>query len=249
MRRFKNTDKLPVFVDRAFSAPNRSPADLAARSASAQVEGTHRFKHVQQPVLAAGPAGAVLRLAAVPPPPPVPALVPEPRTKTLGTQSDYRENEAQTTPWDPPAAAPAAAPAAKQAALSAKHHAGAGRPEVLHLADLHFGDGLPPGVAEVLRVERRREKRMFEATLPPLDDLQALPLRQRMIEEWEAKEWAARDEEVRRASQTAMGKGGGRWVGRRRRRCHSSGAEARVLTGQNGRFQLEARRAWGGLSA
>ena len=128
-------------------------------------------------------------LPVLPPPP----LVEEPRSKTIGTQSDYRENEAQTTPWDPEAAVPAD-PSAKQKYLSARNFCDG--PELLKLKDMEFGDGLPPGLQEVRRIEKMREKRAFEASLPPLDDLQRLPQRQAMIEEWENREWAERDDEI-----------------------------------------------------
>lgn len=50
---------------------------------------------------------------------------------------------------------------------------------------------------QVQRLEKLREKRAFEASLPPIDDLDRLPLRQKMIEDWEAREWAEREEEIR----------------------------------------------------
>jgi hypothetical protein len=50
--------------------------------------------------------------------------------------------------------------------------------------------------AQVWRIEKLRAKRAFEATLPPLDDDAQLPLRQRMIEEWETGEWKEREEEI-----------------------------------------------------
>ena len=49
----------------------------------------------------------------------------------------------------------------------------------------------------MLRLEAAREKRACEASMPPIDDLQQLPLRQAMIEQWEAREWAQRGEEIR----------------------------------------------------
>ena len=45
-------------------------------------------------------------------------------------------------------------------------------------------------------VERRRAKRAFEAGLPAINDLERLPLRQRMLEAWETAEWAERDAEI-----------------------------------------------------
>lgn len=46
------------------------------------------------------------------------------------------------------------------------------------------------------RIDKMRAKRAFEASLPPIDDVARLPLRQRMIEEWEAKEWEEREQEI-----------------------------------------------------
>lgn len=47
------------------------------------------------------------------------------------------------------------------------------------------------------RLEKLREKREFEAALPPIDDVSRLPERQAMIEAWEAAEWAEREEEIK----------------------------------------------------
>lgn len=111
-------------------------------------------------------------------------------SKTVATQSDYRESEAQTTPWDVDYVLPDQ-PTAKQQYLSARHHCQG--PELLALRDLKLGNGLPVGLAEVEEIEKRRVKRAFEAALPPLDDLQRLPLRQQLLEAWEAQEWADRE--------------------------------------------------------
>lgn len=63
-----------------------------------------------------------------------------------GTQSDYRESEAQTLPWSPDWVLPTnPAVLAKQAALCAKFNIAG--PEVLQLAHLTFGNGLPGGDA------------------------------------------------------------------------------------------------------
>ena len=45
-------------------------------------------------------------------------------------------------------------------------------------------------------MERRRAKRAFEAGLPAINDLERLPLRQRMLEAWENAEWAEREAEI-----------------------------------------------------
>jgi len=191
--RFKNASRVPGFVDRSYRPAGAAPGELAARSTAAAVNGAQRYKYMRRPQLAA-PAPIIIKAAAQAAQAPAPVAPPEPMSKTIGTQSDYRENEAQTAPWEPPAAIPEA-PSAKQAALSAKHHIAG--PELQALHGMTFGDGLPPGLQEVRRIEAMREKRAFEASLPPIDDIDNLPLRQRMIEEWEAKEWATREDEIR----------------------------------------------------
>lgn len=56
---------------------------------------------------------------------------------------------------------------------------------------LHAG-----GLQEVQRLEKLRQKRAFEASLPPIDDAARLPERQALIEAWEAAEWAEREGEI-----------------------------------------------------
>lgn len=58
------------------------------------------------------------------------------------------------------------------------------------------GHGLPAGLAEVEMIERARAKRAWEASLPPLDDLEQMDKRRRMMEEQERKEWAFREGEI-----------------------------------------------------
>lgn len=168
-----------------------NPSELQARSQAVVVTGQQRYKYFRRPMLAA--PEPIIKQAALPPPPPPVPIIEEPKTKTIGTQSDYRENEAQTTPWDPDFRLPSD-PNLKQRYLSAKHNCEG--PELLTLKDMKFADGLPPGLQEVRRVEKMRAKREFEASLPPINDLEQLPLRQKMIEEWETKEWAEREEEI-----------------------------------------------------
>lgn len=45
-------------------------------------------------------------------------------------------------------------------------------------------------------IERAREKRAWEATLPPVNDASQLEKRRRMMEEQERKEWAFREHEI-----------------------------------------------------
>ena len=116
----------------------------------------------------------------------------------MGTQSDFRESEAQTTPYEPDTVLPAEI-SEKQRQLNEKHNLGA-EPEVLLLKDLRYdgpvGARLPAGLAEVEKIEKMREKRAFKASLPPLSDLSQMGLRKKMLEEWERREWEDREQEI-----------------------------------------------------
>ncbi|XP_053154496.1 cilia- and flagella-associated protein 91 isoform X2 [Hemicordylus capensis] len=100
-------------------------------------------------------------------------------SRTVGTQTDYRDGEAQTDPYSPEYVVPSGS-----------------IPELLTLATLTWGRGLPATQAEVEVIERAREKRAWEATLPPLNDAAHIAKRRRMMEEMERKEWAFREEEI-----------------------------------------------------
>ena len=116
----------------------------------------------------------------------------------MGTQSDFRESEAQTTPYEPDTVLPAEI-SEKQRHLNENHNLGA-EPEVLLLKDLRYdgpvGARLPAGLAEVEKIEKMREKRAFKASLPPLSDLSQMGLRKKMLEEWERREWEDREQEI-----------------------------------------------------
>ncbi|KAK3288918.1 hypothetical protein CYMTET_3624 [Cymbomonas tetramitiformis] len=192
--RFKANDKLPRFVSRDFdpSHHSNSYAECVEKSDAANITGHHRYKYFRRPLLPGGPVA----LAPPEPPPPAPPAELPPGTKvTTATQSDYRETESQTIPYAPDYVI--AEPTAKQAHLSEKYHMQDGLPEVLTLQHLTYTNGLPPGLAEVEMVEKQRQKRKFEANLPPLNDLNQLPLRQKLMEDWENKEWADREEEIK----------------------------------------------------
>ena len=197
-----------------------------AESSEATVTGTHRAKFFRRPNRPSSSGGRPTPAAHafVPAPPAVPrdgdarpssrganlaraaadaasasvdaADAPfAPRSRTLGTQSDYRESEAQTVPYEPDFVVPER-PSTRQAALNAEHHVDGDAPELLTLRHLRFGDGVPVGDAEATLVQRMRAKRAFEASLPPLSDVARLPLRQRLMEEWEEAEWAEREREI-----------------------------------------------------
>ncbi|NXP17584.1 CFA91 protein, partial [Scytalopus superciliaris] len=98
---------------------------------------------------------------------------------TLGTQTDYRDSEAQTDPYSPQYTV----------------HGGS-IPELLTLATLSWGRGLPAGLEEVEMIDRAREKRAWEASLPPMDSPSNTAKRLKMMEEMERKEWAFREQEI-----------------------------------------------------
>ncbi|KAK7939263.1 hypothetical protein WMY93_002589 [Mugilogobius chulae] len=107
---------------------------------------------------------------------------------TVAVQTDYRESETQTDPYSPEyIPQPGTMPS-----------------ELLTLASLSWGNGLPAGLAEVEMIERARAKRAWEATLPPLDDLSQLDKRRRMMEEMEAKEWAFREGEIQKLKEARL---------------------------------------------
>jgi len=103
----------------------------------------------------------------------------QPRTRTVGTQSMYRESDTQTDPFTPEyVVRPGSAP------------------EVLRLATLAYGQGLPAGLNEVIMIERARAKRDWEKTLPSVIDEDSKAERVRMMEEQDAMEWKWREEEI-----------------------------------------------------
>ena len=71
-------------------------------------------------------------------------------------------------------------------------------PEVLQIADLRFGRGLPASMTEMEHIERMREKRAFENALPPTSDEACFMLRRKLMEELEVREWNKREEDIKR---------------------------------------------------
>jgi hypothetical protein len=131
---------------------------------------------------AAAAAAAAAAPAAVRPTSAADATVDVGGTRTVGTQSLYRESEAQTDPYTPDIATVPGEP----------------EPEELSIAHLSWGRGLPASAEEVSMILRAREKRAFEASLPAISDEASFELRKRMLEERELKEWALRGEEMKR---------------------------------------------------
>ncbi|XP_067896046.1 cilia- and flagella-associated protein 91 isoform X1 [Heterodontus francisci] len=107
--------------------------------------------------------------------------------RTVGVQTDYRDSETQTEPYSPEyVVRPGSAP------------------ELLTLAALKFGRGLPAGLAEVEMIERARAKRAWEATLPPLSDRSQHEKRKKMMEAMERNEWAFREQEIEKLQEIRL---------------------------------------------
>jgi len=107
--------------------------------------------------------------------------VEEPRSKTVEVQTVYREQEAQTVPFSPEFTAD-------------KENV----PEVLLIQNFKFGSGLPASMQEMELIEQMREKRAFEAALPPTSDEACFHLRRKLMEEQEHREWNQREESIKR---------------------------------------------------
>ncbi|XP_018355395.1 PREDICTED: protein MAATS1-like [Trachymyrmex septentrionalis] len=99
--------------------------------------------------------------------------------KNAETQTDYRDSEVQTEPWEPPYK------------IVPGHN-----PEVLTLAHLTWEHGLPAGVHEVHVINRMRIKRAWETILPPIDTSANIKMRNLIITALEIDEWAFRESEI-----------------------------------------------------
>ena len=213
--RLRASDKVPAHVPRGYRPLATTRGEVAWKSSADRVSGNNRYRFFRRPVMPArGEEGAeeVTEATHLGGPPAggggVRGLLGSeelgdeadeaPGAVTMGTQSDYRESEAQTTPYEPDTVLPAEI-SEKQRHLSEKNNLGA-EPEVLLLKDLRYdgpvGLRLPAGLAEVEKIEKMREKRAFEASLPPISDLSQMGLRKKMLEEWERREWEDREQEI-----------------------------------------------------
>eukprot|EP01116_Phalansterium_solitarium_P010319 TRINITY_DN2497_c0_g1_i3.p1 TRINITY_DN2497_c0_g1~~TRINITY_DN2497_c0_g1_i3.p1 ORF type:complete len:466 (+),score=109.61 TRINITY_DN2497_c0_g1_i3:133-1398(+) len=104
-------------------------------------------------------------------------------TRDVETQSDYRESDTQTDPYSP----------------DFVPQPEGFEPEVLYLAKmgLKFDHGQPIGQDDIDFIERARQKRSFEANLPPIIDEASLENRRRKLEEQEKREFDYRDQQMR----------------------------------------------------
>ncbi|KAI1885239.1 hypothetical protein AGOR_G00218120 [Albula goreensis] len=201
--RLDTVDPVPAFIDRRWrghSEQRREALQHAGFSSAVQrdgnagydISGTNRWKYFKRPLV---PFSQSV------PPDVVFARQKSPHFnvsrdgdyhpiashRTVHTQTDYRDSEAQTDPYTPNyAVRPGSSP------------------ELLTLVMLTWNHGLPAGLAEVEMIERLRLKRAWEATLPPLNDLAQLEKRQRMMEEMERKEWAFRESEIEKLQEKRL---------------------------------------------
>ncbi|XP_005345035.1 cilia- and flagella-associated protein 91 [Microtus ochrogaster] len=176
--RHKEVLRLCATVDASFQMPKEEYKD-------ADVSGRNRYKFFDRPFLPflqQMPLNVVLAPAKIEPfvfSSESSKYTVIPSKSTVGTQTDYRDADVQTDPYSPEYVV-------CQDTI----------PELLTLANLTWGRGLPAGQAEVEMIERAREKRAWEATLPPLNDSLQIEKRRKMMNAMERKEWAFREGEI-----------------------------------------------------
>ncbi|CAJ1335719.1 unnamed protein product [Effrenium voratum] len=173
-------EALPRHVDKDWFSPQERPADATQDV----VYGSQRFKFQAWPnkqMLSTLPH--IVQYAFKSNHGSFPAegtMASEPPTKTVATQSMFRESEAQTVPYSPDYQIPA-----NQV------------PEVLQLTHLTYGAGLPASEAELLIIERTRQKRIFKQMLPPPCDEFGMEVRIQLMEAQEFREWADRERTIK----------------------------------------------------
>ncbi|CAG5120680.1 unnamed protein product [Candidula unifasciata] len=107
--------------------------------------------------------------------------------KTVETQTDYRDSEAQTDPFSPLYVVPTG-----------------DAPELISLATLSWGKGLPAGLAEVQMIGRLRGKRAWEAILRGVKNSSEMKERRRVMIMIEANEWLTREQQIERLQEARL---------------------------------------------
>lgn len=206
--RLADNNELPTHVDQQFSPERAGQGPRNYGNLDMAVTGKHRYKYFKRPIVpflqsappevlmeparpdgvgaagigAGAGAGAGAGVGAGGG---VGGEVAEQQARdgkhTIAVQTDYRDGEAQTDPYTPDYVVKAGE-----------------RPAVLALSNLTYARGLPAGLAEVEMIERMRQKRAFEESLPPITDEASFELRRKMMEEQELLEWAEREKEIDR---------------------------------------------------
>nr|XP_006975858.2 cilia- and flagella-associated protein 91 isoform X1 [Peromyscus maniculatus bairdii] len=204
---WSKSDPVPSFINREWRGQEAKHRDVlwlhAAMDASFQmpkeeykdpeVSGRNRYKFFDRPFLPflqQMPLNVVLATSKLEPfvfSPESSKYAIIPSKSTVGTQTDYRDSDVQTDPYTPEYVV-------CQDTI----------PELLTLASLTWGRGLPAGQAEVEMIERAREKRAWEATLPPLNDSFQIEKRRKMMNSMERKEWAFREGEIEKLQELRL---------------------------------------------
>lgn len=78
-----------------------------------------------------------------------------------------------------------------------------GTPEIVYVADLIHGDGIP-GVNEAEIVEKARKRREWEKLLPPIASTEEWDKRRLIQEAFEWEEWIAREDEIEACQRLRM---------------------------------------------
>ncbi|KAJ3192923.1 Cilia- and flagella-associated protein 91, partial [Irineochytrium annulatum] len=176
---------------RPHQLPESLGEDRRVHHGPAEVDGANRFKYFRRPIIPYMPTLGGQVVYARKAPPTAQAVVERPitpPTRTVAIQTIFRESEAQTDPYSPEyVLRPGTAP-----------------PELLALATLTYGYGLPAGMSELEMIERARAKRAWEATLPKVVDQDSFERRLKMMEEMELKEWEEREHEIRRLQEARL---------------------------------------------
>ena len=165
--------------------------DRRAPPAPQQVDGADRYKYFKRPVMPYMPSLGGQIVYAKRPVQMIQGQAPRPVTpfqKTVAIQTMYRESEAQTDPYSP------------EYVFQNQQSP----PELLALATLTYGAGLPAGMAELEMIERARIKRAWEQSLPSVDDEGSFAKRLAMMEEMELREWAERETEIQKLQEERL---------------------------------------------
>uniref|UniRef100_A0A2K5UJB2 Cilia- and flagella-associated protein 91 n=1 Tax=Macaca fascicularis TaxID=9541 RepID=A0A2K5UJB2_MACFA len=184
---WSKSDPVPPFI---MSDGSRMPREVYE---DPEVTGKNRYKYFERPFLPffqQMPFNVVYAISKAEPytfPPTSTKQLSIPLKLTVGTQTDYRDADVQTDPYSPEYVV-------CQDSI----------PELLTLATLTWGRGLPAGQAEVEMIERAREKRAWEATLPALSDTSQFEKRRKMMNEMERKEWAFREQEIEKLQEIRL---------------------------------------------
>ncbi|XP_054407412.1 cilia- and flagella-associated protein 91 isoform X1 [Pongo abelii] len=204
---WSKSDPVPPFISREWKGHEEKHREalrqLATTDTSFQmprevyedpeVTGKNRYKYFERPFLPffqQMPFNVVYAVSKAEPytfPPTSTKHLSIPSKSTVGTQTDYRDADVQTDPYSPEYVV-------CQDSI----------PELLTLATLTWGRGLPAGQAEVEMIERAREKRAWEATLPALSDTSQFEKRRKMMNEMERKEWAFREQEIEKLQEIRL---------------------------------------------